>query len=368
MENQTKNAPAATGAKIENVSLSKRKTLMESSDCSALRQPETEHFSGDHKTLPEGPVTELDHVKEGLIARVWSLLHELRGEPNRDSGRTHWRFGRKGALAVSIEPPHIWFDHSEGQDGDLIDLIRAECGLTFPQALAWAAEFIARTEPDTDVERRIADLERAEEEKREKIERARFLFDQSGPISGTPAERYLNSRRFTDLGRWTELRFHPALKNGETGAHGPGMLALMRDPLTLAPSGIQRTFLSRDGVKLRRAMLGSAGVCTLIEPPDLVIPPAPLAIAEGLEDAMALAQAGEGRVWACLSAGALARFPVLPCVSELRLYPDADRVGIDAAREVAARYDAEGVPTIIRRPRAKDWAAALGHDAQEVAA
>ena len=55
------------------------------------------------------------------------------------------------------------------------------------------------------------------------------------------------------------LRFHHARVFGP-GAWYPCLLALMRDPVTGEPTGIQRVALTQDAQKIDRMMLGPAGV------------------------------------------------------------------------------------------------------------
>ena len=107
---------------------------------------------------------------------------------------------------------------------------------------------------------------------------------------GSIAERYLDETRHIDVSRLPEdihrsLRFHPNCVFGP-GTHLPCLIALMRDPLTDEPVGIQRIALEhRNGKieKIERRMLGRAGVVKLWPAG------AQLVVGEGLETVLAAA-------------------------------------------------------------------------------
>ena len=88
--------------------------------------------------------------------------------------------------------------------------------------------------------------------------------------SASMAERYLDETRHIDVSKLPadihhSLRFHPHCVFGP-GTHLPCLIALMRDPVTDEPVGIQRIALEhRDGriEKVDRRMLGRAGVVKL---------------------------------------------------------------------------------------------------------
>ena len=92
-------------------------------------------------------------------------------------------------------------------------------------------------------------------------------WDAAKPITGTLAARYLADIRGIDLDALPAdiddaLRFHPHCVFGPGTVH-PCLLALMRDPISDAPTGIQRTALTADARKIDRMMLGPAGVVKL---------------------------------------------------------------------------------------------------------
>jgi hypothetical protein len=108
-------------------------------------------------------------------------------------------------------------------------------------------------------------------------------------LRGSMAERYLDETRHIDVTKLPEdihrsLRFHPNCVFGSSTY--PCLIALMRDPLTDEPVGIQRIALEqRNGrsEKVDRRMLGRAGVVK-IWPAG-----AKLVVGEGLETVLAAA-------------------------------------------------------------------------------
>ena len=131
------------------------------------------------------------------------------------------------------------------------------------------------------------------------------IWARSIPIAGTLAETYLRSRGLSYGGE--ALRYHPGKRM---------MVAQITDAVTGEPMGIHRTFLDHEGNRTEKKMLGPAGggVVRLSDDVDVTMG---LALGEGIETAMA---APFRPVWACLSAGNLARFPVLAGVRDQRLW------------------------------------------------
>src|SRR5215471_13528818 len=93
------------------------------------------------------------------------------------------------------------------------------------------------------------------------LERALKLWDESKPIAGTLAARYLTDIRKLDLAALSAdidagLRFHPRCPFGGNGARHPCLLALFRDVESDAPAGIHRIGLTADANKIKRLTLG----------------------------------------------------------------------------------------------------------------
>lgn len=193
---------------------------------------------------------------------------------------------------------------------------------------------------------------------------AKAIWQQTVEITGTTAERYLRGRGLTlDLEECSDLRFHGALRL--EGEATPAMVALMRDAITNEPCGIHRTFLTRDGKKLDRRMLGRArgAVVKLSANEDVTTG---LGLAEGIETALSVLQAGWAPVWACLSAGTIEAFPVLSGIEALTVFADHDENGRgdEAARACCVRWIEAGREALAVTPIIYgDW-----NDVAEVAA
>jgi putative DNA primase/helicase len=173
---------------------------------------------------------------------------------------------------------------------------------------------------------------------------------------GTLAARYLDHRGCILPPSEGELRWHPDLPDRLSGYRGPALVALVTDIETGDPINLHRTWLAADGngkapiAKPRRLLKGhpSNGVVRLWPDEEVTCG---LVIGEGVETCLCAARAGLVPVWATVSAGNLAPFPVLPGLEGLTVLVDHDlpnrktgkRAGIEAARAVVERYAAAGL-------------------------
>ena len=69
-----------------------------------------------------------------------------------------------------------------------------------------------------------------------------------------------------------------------------------------------------------------------------------------IEDGLAVLLSGWVPVWAATSAGAVARFPVLPGIDSLTLFADSDAAGLKAAEACKDRWRAAGREVVIAQP------------------
>lgn len=162
---------------------------------------------------------------------------------------------------------------------------------------------------------------------------------ETRPLPGSLGAAYFSDHRGLDITRLGDLshavRYHWRWR---------AVVSLMSDPVTGRPTGIHRTFLNPDGSKRDRKMLGRAGVIRL-SPDDTVT--TGLGLVEGVEDGLAVLLSGWSPVWAAASAGAIARFPVLPGVECLTIFSDPDDAGQTAAATCAARWRDAGHEVVI---------------------
>jgi putative DNA primase/helicase len=181
---------------------------------------------------------------------------------------------------------------------------------------------------------------------------ARQVWLQSVPIPGTPAEAYLKSRGLLLEEDLSEvLRFHGALRYGDTKV--PGMVALLRDVPSELACGIHRTFLTPEGNKLDRRMLGRAkDAAIMVDDPEEVT--LGLHLAEGIETALSARQLGYRPCWALGSAGAIAGFPVLRGIDAVTVFTENDEASTRAADAMCERYEAAGIEAFTVEPPAGD--------------
>jgi DNA polymerase len=185
-------------------------------------------------------------------------LTELVGEPLGCGNKLPCPFHEDVEPSCAIYPDHY---HCYGcsAHGSRIDWLMQVEGMTKAEAIAYIKDWPGPATPS------VSDSE-AEERK---LAFVKSIWLSAVSIQGTIAERYLDETRHIDVTKLPadihrSLRFHPHCVFGR--AHLPCLIALMRDPLTDEPCGIQRTALElRDGrvEKVDRRMLGRAGVVKL---------------------------------------------------------------------------------------------------------
>jgi putative DNA primase/helicase len=204
----------------------------------------------------------------------------------------------------------------------------------------------------------------------ERIPRSMAIWSQGIPINGTLVEKYLTTRGClptADDSVADALRFHPFCPFG--AYRFPTMLALMTDVVSGEPTGVHRTALIGDGSGKRimpdgmpaKMMLGRAkGAAVILGRSD-----PRMGIAEGIETAFSAQKIFEMPVWACLSAGGIAGFPILKCLEHLTIFADHDKAGIKAAIACARHYQKNGIKVEVRHPTRSgdDWNAYLLREA-----
>jgi DNA primase len=227
-----------------------------------------------------------------------------------------------------------------GAHGDCFDYVKARYGITFPAAVEELAIQVGLV-PDRDgaVRPKAKPIARPSGEQlaadsAEKMEKARRIWRESGPITGSLAEKYLQARGI-DLALvpgWPipTLRFHPSLpcwclvkgQGYEFFGNYPAMVAYVQDPAG-GFAGVHRTFLDPSGtgkavVPKPKQMLGSVygGYCRLCRAVQ------DMGVAEGLETSLSVSMTGQP-MWAALSEGNLGA-PLPPIVRGVLICGDND--------------------------------------------
>ncbi|MBL8340038.1 MAG: toprim domain-containing protein [Rubrivivax sp.] len=176
-------------------------------------------------------------------------------------------------------------------------------------------------------------------------EPARSLWHQCRSLAGDGLA-YLLARGCAVPPADADLRWLPALRHPPSAMRYPALVALVTDAVTGEAMTLHRTWVRFDGEKApvapARMLLGGhrkAGGVIRLWPNEAV--GAGLGVAEGIETALSMAHALQP-VWACIDAGNLAAFPVLPGIEALTIAADNDLAGRGAADSCARRWHAAG--------------------------
>lgn len=238
---------------------------------------------------------------------------------------------RDPSLSVRLGDRSLLFHCFAGCDGtDIIRVILRRRLLEGERLVV--ADQGTRTSRDTDLHARLA----------------RQLWEESRPIAGTLAERYLASRRL--YGPMPALRFHPRtpLGSGRALRFRPAMIAAITEGRQLV--GIQRTFLDpataakASDLPKPKLMLGRPHGGAV----RLAAAGATLGIAEGLETAWSAMILLGLPVWAVLGSERFARVRIPDSVRHLVLLPDRGAAG---RRAVAKSHDNLRRPGLIIEPK-----------------
>jgi hypothetical protein len=181
---------------------------------------------------------------------------------------------------------------------------------------------------------------------------ARLIWDEAIDPRSTVVETYLAGRglKLPDECCGHALRYHAACP--WEGTRVPAMIAAYRDiGNSRIITGIHRTALTPDGQKIGRKMLGAARDSAIMLDPDENVTMG-LAIAEGIESALAGRELGWKPCWALGSAGAIAKFPVLSGIECLNVLCETDDSGANAkaVQEVGRRWTYAGREVLTIKP------------------
>ena len=270
------------------------------------------------------------------------------------AGDVHGAKGR--SLFVRLRPPGVpgkWTDAATGEHGDLLDLLRAQCGTgALRPALDEARAFLALPAPAPapgDGEESVA----------ERVARARRLWAACRPLAGTHAERYLRERAIA-RSRFPALRFHPRLHyRDETGFRRfPALVAAVTEPGGYV-TGVHRTWLdphrpAKAPVAAPRKTMGRVyGLAVRFGRP---AGGASLLVGEGLETVLSLLTAVPTLAGAAaLAAGSLGAFSPPPGVSRLLIARDGDPEGEAAAERLVMRCAEAGIDATVLVPERGDF-------------
>lgn len=276
---------------------------------------------------------------------------KLRGEvfarQIRCPGPGHTRHDRSLSLKPSAKSSLGYIFKSFAGDSfeRCADHIRERLGL--PAFAPGGCPPVARPDPAAD------DIDNADDSARSAL--ALSIWEEGTPIRWTPAEIYLRDDRQLRLAR--DLDWHRVLRYHKKcrfeGANHRAMIALYHDCLTDEPRAIHRTFLTREGHKIGRAMLGPVKGCAIkLDPLPLQECSGTLAIGEGIESTLAGRIFGYQPAWALGSAGAIGSFPIIPGVEKLIIFGENDRSGANLKACIECKVRWGSVAHVVRiKPR-----------------
>ena len=196
---------------------------------------------------------------------------------------------------------------------------------------------------------------RAAAHSRQRSTAALRLWREAGPIEGTPAARYLASRRIYQTSH--ALRFHGSTPLGAGGnvRFLPALLAAVVEGDDIV--AVQRIFLQPNGrpallVKFKRSLGSPRAGAVRLRPAQNV-----LGLAEGIENAASASTLLGIPVWATLGAERFDRVAIPQSVKRLILLADNDRAGQRAVVKAKARYMQLGRQLLTLWPPApfNDW-------------
>lgn len=325
--------------------------------------------------LPAQPFErfDLDAIVEQLRrdALVWIPQHFPNGRREGDAWRLaniHGAPSRKqGSCVIALAGANAgdWIDFDGSGSGGPLSALEHATGLHGRDLYAYAAALVGErphaAAPACKKRSNGAASPSAARQSRSAAEardaaaatEIRHILARAAPIAGTLAETYLRGRRLA-VSDSDDLRFIADLTHFETKSGWPGLIGIVRDARG-EMIGLHRTYLALDGsgkapLAPARMSLGhvGGGVVRLAAPNTGLV-----GLAEGIETALAVMTAcPQLPMWAALSAGNLAELPVPPDVDRVVICADHDasRVGLEAARKLAARFIDHGKRAWIALP------------------
>lgn len=270
--------------------------------------------------------------------RIDDLALVLLGAPNRVmSSKRELRFGGKGALCIWITGPRRggWADFSGDAKGGPIGLIRHARSCDFNAAVAWArawlggasnGEAAGHSPPPPPAVHTPTD-DAAEAERRAHM--ARRFWQESDPLGGTVAERYLVVVRKIPMPlAWPDkVRFHAGTRSMILAATTTDGVVRAVQMVRLTSSA--RVALREDGSKIKLTRGALSGVAVRLPGPT----DGPLLLAEGPETGLSVWRATGHETWIAL--GSMSRI-VLPSRRIVIVCADDDPLHHPDLRKVAA--------------------------------
>lgn len=204
----------------------------------------------------------IERIKEGLNRDAEKIAIDILGQP-KTRGSNFLKFGTKqGSLSVTTkgERQGWWNDFSDSGGRSMLSFIQKHASLDKQQALEFGAKWLGISTQIGGINERIVikkhdkkiqkQLDKKEEhEQKKKIEFAKKLAEQSLPIKGTLAEKYLKEHRAISMENYPDdIRFHAGIYSKLNGKKLPAMLVVARN-LSGEIRAVQATYLDAESAK-----------------------------------------------------------------------------------------------------------------------
>lgn len=189
-------------------------------------------FNENKETTGPKSYYDAKDVEAKLRNSAESFLEKLLGNPNKNLSSTNeWRYGNKGSLAIKMngEKRGVWHNFETGESGNLLGLLQKETGLSFMDALKYAAES-SKIEPVRSAERSEKVSQSANNKSGKILDYANQLIRESKSIKDTLAEKYLKNRGVENT-EIADIRYHDNVYAGknEQQKYLPALLSIGRD-------------------------------------------------------------------------------------------------------------------------------------------
>ena len=295
-------------------------------------------------------------------------------------GDIHNKPGRSLTVCIKGAAKRIgrWTDHSTGEFGDLLDIIKFQRGYTsLGPAMADARQFLGLPDPPasaTPAQAAPAPNPPRHQPRRPPVQTptartgptrasaysARQLWDKCEPLPGTLGELYLRSRSIHNAS-YSSLRFNPRLRyrDGSEVSDWPAMVAALTD-LRGNILAVHRTWLDPSGrdkaqVPSPRKILAyarGAGIRFHAKAPST----ANIVVGEGIETVLSILQALPDTAGiATVSASVMPRISLSETTGLVLIATDRDPAGYHAALQLQERLAVDNRRAILILPKNADF-------------
>lgn len=192
-------------------------------------------------------------LSQNLSKHAELVIESLLGQPNRSlSSKSEYRYGTKGSLSLCLtgDKRGTWFNFETMEKGNMLHLIQKTLNLPFKESLEYAAKLTGDDlkESIKTISNKPIELKDNNSIKTGKTTKYGLqLSNESQPILGTLAEKYLKEIRGIHDISGDNIRFHPRVytKSSESVKYRPALLNIARDSMNKVVA-VEAIYLSYD--------------------------------------------------------------------------------------------------------------------------